>query len=209
MENHIFQLQYALDTFYFLVSGALVMWMAAGFSMLEAGMIRSKNTAEILTKNILLYAVACIMYMVYGYQIMYDGGAFLAGIVGTLVLERTSRPAELRTALLVGLSGPYARISCDVLSDSTAAAMAVLSVALGLGAIKALRSGSGWTLLWAGGAGLAAGAGYLTRPEAILGGPVVVVLLLSARGLGVRGRAIQIGALAVLVVAALACVVPY
>ena len=52
MENQILELQYAIDTFYFLVMGALVMWMAAGFSMLEAGLVRSKNTAEILTKNI-------------------------------------------------------------------------------------------------------------------------------------------------------------
>ena len=66
MENQIFQLQYALDTFYFLICGALVMWMAAGFSMLEAGLVRSKNTTEILTKNVLLYAVACIMYIVVG-----------------------------------------------------------------------------------------------------------------------------------------------
>jgi len=82
MENQIFQLQYALDTFYFLVCGALVMWMAAGFAMLEAGLVRSKNTTEILTKNILLFAVACIMYMVVGYDLMYDGGLFLAGIAG-------------------------------------------------------------------------------------------------------------------------------
>ena len=52
MENQIFQLQYALDTFYFLVCGALVMWMAAGFAMLEAGLVRTKNTTEILTKNV-------------------------------------------------------------------------------------------------------------------------------------------------------------
>jgi len=58
MENQIFELSYALDTFYFLVCGALVMWMAAGFSMLEAGLVRSKNTAEILTKNVALFAVA-------------------------------------------------------------------------------------------------------------------------------------------------------
>lgn len=77
-----FQLQYALDTFYFLVCGALVMWMAAGFSMLEAGMVRAKNTTEILTKNILLYAIACTMYMIVGYSIMYDGGIFLSGITG-------------------------------------------------------------------------------------------------------------------------------
>jgi ammonium transporter, Amt family len=67
----ILNLRYALDTFYFLVSGALVMWMAAGFAMLEAGLVRAKNTAEILTKNISLFAIACIMYMLMGYNIMY------------------------------------------------------------------------------------------------------------------------------------------
>jgi Amt family ammonium transporter len=85
MESQIFELQYALDTFYFLVCGALVMWMAAGFAMLEAGLVRSKNTTEILTKNISLYAVACTMYLVCGYSIMYGGGdftLFLSGIVG-------------------------------------------------------------------------------------------------------------------------------
>ncbi|WP_432456071.1 MULTISPECIES: ammonium transporter [unclassified Agarivorans] len=80
MENEIYQLQYAMDTFYFLVCGALVMWMAAGFSMLEAGLVRAKNTTEILTKNIALYAIACIMYLICGYSIMYGGGIFLSGI---------------------------------------------------------------------------------------------------------------------------------
>ena len=75
-----FELSYALDTFYFLVCGALVMWMAAGFTMLEAGLVRSKNTVEILTKNVALYAIACIMYMVCGYAIMYGGDIFLSGI---------------------------------------------------------------------------------------------------------------------------------
>ena len=82
MENQIFELQYALDTFYFLVMGALVMWMAAGFSMLEAGLVRSKNTAEILTKNIGLFAIACTAYLVVGYELMYGGGYFLSGIAG-------------------------------------------------------------------------------------------------------------------------------
>ena len=67
------ELSYALDTFYFLMSGALVMWMAAGFAMLEAGLVRAKNTAEILTKNIALYAVACVMFMLVGYNLMYPG----------------------------------------------------------------------------------------------------------------------------------------
>jgi Amt family ammonium transporter len=49
------------------------MWMAAGFAMLEAGLVRAKNTAEILAKNISLFAVACIMYMLMGYSIMYPG----------------------------------------------------------------------------------------------------------------------------------------
>jgi Amt family ammonium transporter len=80
MENQIFQLQYAIDTFYFLVMGALVMWMAAGFAMLEAGLVRSKNTTEILTKNVALFAIACIMYLLTGYAIMYDGNWMLSGI---------------------------------------------------------------------------------------------------------------------------------
>ena len=87
MEYDIFQLQYALDTFYFLVCGALVMWMAAGFAMLEAGLVRSKNTVEILTKNITLFAVACIMYMVVGYSIMYGGDIFLSTITGSGAVE--------------------------------------------------------------------------------------------------------------------------
>jgi len=82
MEDHIFQLSYALDTFYFLICGALVMWMAAGFAMLEAGLVRSKNTTEILTKNVALYAIACIMYMVMGYSIMYGGGDFVMFLDG-------------------------------------------------------------------------------------------------------------------------------
>ncbi len=81
MENNIYHLQYAMDTFYFLMCGALVMWMAAGFSMLEAGLVRTKNTAEILTKNVALYAISCIMYLVIGYDIMYGGSMFLTNLV--------------------------------------------------------------------------------------------------------------------------------
>src|SRR5690606_35722638 len=80
MEENIYHLQYAMDTFYFLVCGALVMWMAAGFSMLESGLVRAKNTTEILTKNVALYSIACTMYMICGYATMYDGELFLSGI---------------------------------------------------------------------------------------------------------------------------------
>ncbi|CAM3215031.1 ammonium transporter [Shewanella violacea] len=69
------ELRFALDTFYFLISGALVMWMAAGFAMLEAGLVRSKNTTEILTKNVCLYSIACVMYLILGYNIMYVDNA--------------------------------------------------------------------------------------------------------------------------------------
>ncbi|HIJ28462.1 MAG TPA: ammonium transporter, partial [Gammaproteobacteria bacterium] len=97
MENQIFELQYAMDTFYFLVSGALVMWMAAGFAMLEAGLVRSKNTTEILTKNVALFAISCVMYLVVGYQLMYgSGGYFLTDIMGgdTLVADALKSSAE-------------------------------------------------------------------------------------------------------------------
>ena len=81
------ELRYALDTFFFLISGALVMWMAAGFAMLEAGLVRSKNTTEILTKNFVLYAIACTMYLLIGYNIMYvdnSEGGFIPSI-GALI----------------------------------------------------------------------------------------------------------------------------
>ncbi len=96
MQSQIFELQYALDTFYFLICGALVMWMAAGFSMLEAGLVRSKNTVEILTKNVALFATACTMYMICGYAIMYGGDLFLSGISGgdTLVQDALAASAE-------------------------------------------------------------------------------------------------------------------
>ena len=89
-----YHLQYAMDTFYFLVCGALVMWMAAGFAMLEAGLVRAKNTTEILTKNVALFAISCTMYMVCGYMIMYDGGLFLSGIQDVDVAEKLGEFAE-------------------------------------------------------------------------------------------------------------------
>ena len=78
----LINLAYSIDTFYFLMSGALVMWMAAGFSMLEAGLVRGKNTVEILTKNVALYSISCIMYMFVGYNIMYGDGtsSFIPGL---------------------------------------------------------------------------------------------------------------------------------
>ncbi len=91
-----FELGYALDTFYFLICGALVMWMAAGFAMLEAGLVRAKNTTEILTKNVALFAIACTMYMICGYGIMYGGGdwgPFLSGIMADGATGVAEEPA--------------------------------------------------------------------------------------------------------------------
>ncbi len=105
MENQIFELQYALDTFYFLICGALVMWMAAGFSMLEAGLVRSKNTTEILTKNVALFAVACTMYLICGYQIMYGGGYFLSGVTTTLQMNDAAIAGVLAESAEVGFDG--------------------------------------------------------------------------------------------------------
>ena len=105
MENQIFELQYALDTFYFLICGALVMWMAAGFAMLEAGLVRSKNTTEILTKNVALFAVACTMYLICGYQIMYGGGWFLSGNTTTLQMDEAAIAGVLAQSAEVGFDG--------------------------------------------------------------------------------------------------------
>ena len=105
MENQIFALQYALDTFYFLICGALVMWMAAGFAMLESGLVRSKNTTEILTKNVALFAVACTMYLVCGYQIMYGGGYFLSGVTTVLGMDDAAVAAVLADSAENGFDG--------------------------------------------------------------------------------------------------------
>ncbi|MCW1935448.1 ammonium transporter [Pseudomonas sp. MDMC_285] len=89
-------LQYGFDTFYFLICGALVMWMAAGFAMLESGLVRAKNTTEILTKNVALYATASVMYLLVGYYIMYsspEGGIFPS--LGFLIGDENTAEAVL------------------------------------------------------------------------------------------------------------------
>lgn len=101
----ILQVKYALDTFYFLVMGAFVMWMAAGFSMLEAGLVRSKNTAEILTKNIVLYSIACVMYMLVGYNIMYGDSA--SGFLPDVLSFGLGGDNEAAAVLAGGDDAPY------------------------------------------------------------------------------------------------------
>jgi Amt family ammonium transporter len=111
--NHIFELQYAMDTFYFLICGALVMWMAAGFAMLEAGLVRAKNTTEILTKNVSLFAIACTMYLVVGYDIMYGGGLFLSGVTTVAGMDEAAIAGVLAASNEAGFGdmGEYAGAS--------------------------------------------------------------------------------------------------
>jgi ammonium transporter, Amt family len=101
----LLELRYALDTFYILVTGALVMWMAAGFAMLEAGLVRAKSTVEILTKNIALYSIACIMYMLMGYNVMYPGEAVNSWWPGIGFLLGADNSVE--SVVAGGDSAPY------------------------------------------------------------------------------------------------------
>ncbi|QEM80159.1 ammonium transporter [Halomonas binhaiensis] len=125
----ISELSYALDTFYFLVCGALVMWMAAGFAMLEAGLVRAKNTAEILTKNIVLFAIACTMYLLIGYYIMYssDAGGFLPSLGFLLGDENT-----VDAVLAGGEDAPYYSARADFFFQVVfvATAMSIVSGAV-------------------------------------------------------------------------------
>jgi Amt family ammonium transporter len=83
---------YVLNTFSFLFNGALVMWMAAGFAMLESGLVRSKNTATICLKNIALYSIAGIMFYIIGYNLMYTD---VSGYIGSFAFFQNPSEAEL------------------------------------------------------------------------------------------------------------------
>jgi len=92
------QTQFILNSFLMLFGGILVFWMAAGFAMLEAGFVRTKNVSMQLLKNITMYSVACIAYYVIGYMIMYPGDGWIVdgvlGAIGIAVLEPVGLAAE-------------------------------------------------------------------------------------------------------------------
>ena len=95
------EIKFALDTFYAVMAGALVMWMAAGFTMLEAGLVQKKDVSEIVTKNLGLYSIACIMYLVCGFMLMYPSGGAFGGLlegylpaIGTSLSLSTGLPNE-------------------------------------------------------------------------------------------------------------------
>ena len=98
MEANLTQLSYSVDTLYFLVMGVLVMFMAPGFAMLEAGLVRAKNTSEILTKNVALFSIASVMYLLVGYAIMYPGDAGAGSwlpVFGSLIGDENTAEAVL------------------------------------------------------------------------------------------------------------------
>lgn len=127
MMEELLHITYAIDTFYFLICGVLVMWMAAGFSMLEAGLVRSKNTTEILTKNIALFAIASTMYLFLGYYIMYSSpeGGILPSL-GFLIGGENTLDAAL------GEDGPYYSARSDFFFQVVfvATAMSIVSGAV-------------------------------------------------------------------------------
>lgn len=126
--SKVTELSYALDTFYFLMSGALVMWMAAGFAMLEAGLVRSKNTSAILIKNIALYAIACTMYLICGYNIMYgSGNGYIPGFDLFLSADNTAE-----AVLAGGDDAPYYSKASDFFFQVVfvATAMSIVSGAV-------------------------------------------------------------------------------
>lgn len=130
MENTALELGYALDTFYFLMCAVLVMWMAAGFAMLEAGLVRGKNTVEILNKNALLYGVACVAYLVVGYNIMYPGDPVNSVIPGLDFLLGAENTTAAVTA--GGDGAPYYSNMADFIFQAVfaAATMSIVSGAI-------------------------------------------------------------------------------
>ncbi|MBF6057983.1 MULTISPECIES: ammonium transporter [Thiomicrorhabdus] len=130
MDSNFLQLSYALDTFYFLVSAVFVMWMAAGFAMLEAGLVRSKNTVEILTKNALLYSIACTAYLFVGYNVMYPGdpiSAYLPNLSFLLGADNT-----VDAVIAGGDDAPYYSGMSDFIFQAVfaAATMSIVSGAI-------------------------------------------------------------------------------
>lgn len=130
MDTMVIQVGYALDTFYFLMCTALVMWMAAGFAMLESGLVRSKNTVEILNKNALLYGVACIVYLLVGYNVMYPGDPISSVIPGIDFLLGADNSVD--AVIAGGDEAPYYSTMADFIFQAVfaAATMSIVSGAV-------------------------------------------------------------------------------
>ena len=99
------EIKFALDTFYAVMAGALVMWMAAGFTMLEAGMVQKKDVSEIVTKNLGLYSIACIMYLICGFALMYSGDSYLGGLLPNISSSWSLSMATEADPMMYGSDG--------------------------------------------------------------------------------------------------------
>jgi Amt family ammonium transporter len=119
------EISYLTNTLFILVCGVLVMFMAAGFAMLEAGMVRSKSVAVILAKNIALYAIASIMFYLLGYELMY--GNSMAGLIGEFSIWQ---PAEVAGEAIDTSSGMPSSASWFFQMVFVATAASIVSGAL-------------------------------------------------------------------------------
>ena len=130
MDTLPLELAYALDTFYFLMCTVLVMWMGAGFAMLESGLVRAKNTVEILNKNALLYGIACVVYLLVGYNIMYPSDPVNSWIPGLSFLLGDDHDAA--AVLAGGDDAPYYSSMADFIFQAVfaAATMSIVSGAV-------------------------------------------------------------------------------
>lgn len=130
MDTLPLELSYALDTFYFLMCTVLVMWMGAGFAMLESGLVRAKNTVEILNKNALLYGIACVVYLLVGYNIMYPSDPVNSWIPGLSFLLGDDHDAA--AVLAGGDDAPYYSSMADFIFQAVfaAATMSIVSGAV-------------------------------------------------------------------------------
>ncbi|XPV68962.1 MAG: ammonium transporter [Halarcobacter sp.] len=121
MENFA-DVKYILDGFLFCIMGVLVMWMAAGFAMLESGLTRSKNNATVLTKNIALFAISCIMYYFIGYNVMYGEGSSFIGSFSTISMV-TAPDASYPAAADFFFQVVFVATAASVISGSIAERM--------------------------------------------------------------------------------------
>ena len=89
------EMGYVVNTLSMLICGALIMWMAAGFCMLEAGLVRQKSTGVICLKNIMIYSIACLCFYLFGYNLMFEG---VSGWVGTFKIFANIGGTEMAAA---------------------------------------------------------------------------------------------------------------
>jgi len=152
------EMSYILNTFSFLIMGILVMWMAAGFGMLEAGLVRSKNVATICLKNISLFGIAGILFYLMGYNLMYAGVD--GGYIGSLGLWGADDAAALAGDYSAGYSASsdwffqmvFCGAACSIVSGCVAERIKLWSFllfcAILCGVIYPIQGSWGWGGGW-------------------------------------------------------------